>query len=104
VRHELYAPLYEAHHEYQFIAQLQSAARLLDLTWLILPEQSPVGGQTLQNLDIRNKTGASIVCVMREGRFIPNPGGDYRLLAGDTLAVLADQAQLRAFRQLIEAG
>jgi CPA2 family monovalent cation:H+ antiporter-2 len=101
VRQELYAPLYQAHDKYQTIAQLQNATRLLELTWLTLPDSSPLVGQTIQELAIRSRTGASVVGVMRNGNLHPNPDAAYRFTASDLIAVMGNPEQLAAFQVLV---
>ncbi len=98
VRQELYAPLYQMHNEYQIIAQLQNAARLLELTWLTLPVDSPLIGRTIQELKIRSQTGVSVIGVMQDGELYPNPGGDYQFAVGDLVAVMGTSEQLAAFQ------
>lgn len=100
VRHELYAPLYEQHDAYSLVAQLQSAARLLDLTWLTLPAHSPLIGRTIQAAQIRTQTGTSVVGVMRKGHLTPNPHADHTFVVGDLVAVMGDPEQLAAFHAL----
>ena len=102
VRRELYAPLYHAHEEYHLVAQLQNAARLLDLSWVTVPLDSPFAGHTIEELAIRNKTGASVVGVMRDGQLLPNPDGTYRFAAGDVVAVMGNREQLVAFQDLVQ--
>jgi len=100
VRQELYAPLYESHADYNSLAQLQNVARLLDVTWLSLPEGSSLVGCTLGECHIRSRTGASVVGVMRNGEFVPNPPVDYRFTAGDWVAVMGNSEQLEAFEDI----
>lgn len=101
VRRELYAPLYARHEEYETVAQLQSAVHLLDLTWIDLPEDSPLIGRSIQELSVRTRTGASVVGVMRNGNVQPNPGADYRFTAADLVAVMGSPEQLTAFQELV---
>ncbi len=102
VRQELYAPLYESHTEYTSLSQLQNVARLLAVEWLSLPEQNGLVGCTLGECHIRSRTGASVVGVMRNGTFTPNPPVDYRFQAGDWVAVMGSAEQLAAFGELVE--
>lgn len=101
VRKELYAPLYESHSEYTSLAQLQNMTRLLDVNWIDLPSQSALVGCTLSECHIRRRTGASVVGVMRNGSFTPNPPPDYRFHAGDWLAVMGNGEQLGAFEKIV---
>jgi CPA2 family monovalent cation:H+ antiporter-2 len=103
IRQELYAPLYQTHAEYQTLARLGSASRLLELTWVSLPEDCPLIGQTIQELAIRSRTGASIVGVMQNGTLRPNPDANYCFKPADLVAVMGNPEQLAAFQQLAEA-
>jgi CPA2 family monovalent cation:H+ antiporter-2 len=80
---ELYAPLYQAHNTYRVIAQMHHAPRLLDLTWVALPPESPLIGRTIREIGIRSQTGATVVGVMRDGTLHPNPEIDYRFVPTD---------------------
>jgi CPA2 family monovalent cation:H+ antiporter-2 len=102
IRHELYAPLYQSHNEYHTIAQLQNASRLLEVTWVTLPPDSSLVGQTIKEAKIRGRTGASVVGVMRAGRLQPNPHADFEFMAGDSVAVLGNSQQRAAFEALTE--
>ena len=98
IRKKLYAPLYQTHPEYQTIDQLQNAARLLELTWLTLTPDSPLIGRTIQELNIRSRTGVSVVGVIRDGELYPNPDADYQFEGADMVAVMGNSQQLAAFR------
>lgn len=100
VRRELYAPLYESHHEYQTLAELENAIHLLDLSWIPVASDSHLIGQTIQELDIRRQTGASVVAVVRQGALHPNPDTGYRFASGDLVAVIGKAQQLAAFQKL----
>ncbi len=92
------------HADYQTVAQLQTTQRLLDHTWVSVPTESPVIGHTLQELDIRNRTGATIVAVLNSGNLIPNPNGGYCFQPGDIVGVLGSQQQRTAFQELVKAS
>lgn len=97
---ELYAPLYQADTAYRVIAQLHHAPRLLDLNWVALPPESALIGRTIREIGIRGQTGATVVGVMRDGTFHPNPEIDYRFACGDLAAVIGQPAQLAMFQAL----
>ncbi|MCI0398598.1 MAG: cation:proton antiporter [Chloroflexi bacterium] len=100
VRRELYGPLYEAHGDYALVAQLPQAQRLMEMNWVTIPATSPLASRTIQEMQIRRRTGASIVAVLRDGALLPNPEASYRLDADDVVAVLGDGQQLAAFEEL----
>lgn len=76
------------------ITVLQNARDLLELSWREVKAESLMAGRSLRQLEIRQMTGASVVGVLREGRFIPNPSADLVFKAGDLVAMIglpADQ-------------
>ncbi len=108
VHQELYAPLYAAEsadaapsQTARLLQQLQHTSRSLRVDWITLPPESALAGQTLSEAAIRTRTGASIVAVLRQDVVAPNPSPDYRMAAGDMLAVLGTAEQERALRALI---
>lgn len=101
VRQELYAPLYAAHEDYEMLVGLKDAARLLDLKWVTLTADSPLMGRSIGGMGIRAVTGASVVGVMRDGRFTANPHASFRFAEGDILAVMGNREQCTAFQKLM---
>jgi len=105
IRHELYAPLLESKPDYQAVTKLkQAAAHLLELSWIDLPERNSVAGVSIKDLQIRQQTGASVVCILRQGSMITNPSADNMLQAGDVIAVLGDRQQVEQVRQLLNTS
>lgn len=104
VRQELYAPIYDVHEAYRTVAELQEAQRLLEVSWVRIPPDSPLAGVTIGEADIRNRTGASIVALLRASELMPNPEARQRLAAGDLIAVLANPDQRAQFEVLIQAA
>lgn len=100
IRRELYAPIYQTHHEYQTLAQLQNVAHLLELNWIKLPAESPLVGKTIQELQIRSQYGVSVVGVLDNGDLHPNPNAGYRFAGGDLVGVMGNPEQLATFQAL----
>ncbi|HMN27385.1 MAG TPA: cation:proton antiporter, partial [Caldilineaceae bacterium] len=100
VRHELYAPLYESHPDYELVAQLRSAQQLLQLNWVTVVADSALVGHSIGELAIRTRTGASIVAVLRKGVLLPNPEPAEHIIVSDVLAVLGSPQQLTRFADL----
>jgi CPA2 family monovalent cation:H+ antiporter-2 len=103
VRRDLYAPLYLNSAGHRKLALLRDARSLLDLDWLTLDPGSSLNGLTIGEAAVRSRTGASVVGVMRDGAFQPNPGPDLRFALGDTLAVMGTPEQVKAFQKLAES-
>ena len=68
---------------------------------LTLTEASPAVGATVVTLNIRAKTGASIVSVIRDGVTTRNIGAEWEFRIGDTLIVMGDAHQLAALKDLL---
>jgi len=103
VRSEHYAPIYDLHADYRTLADLQQAGRLVELNWMTLPAGSPLADCTLRQCDIRGRTGASIVALLRDGQLMPNPAPSLQLRTGDRVAVLGNPQQLAEFEAIANA-
>jgi CPA2 family monovalent cation:H+ antiporter-2 len=68
--------------------------------WVEVPASFP-GSVSLLDLDVRARTGASVLAVERIGGATPNPGPDYGIQAHDRLLVLGNESSIAAFDQLL---
>ena len=66
-----------------------------------LPVTSPAIGGTVVTLNIRAKTGASVVSVVRGGVVTRNIGPEWEFRAGDTIVALGDHSQIAALKDLL---
>ena len=66
-----------------------------------LPDTSPAAGLTIKALDIRAKTGASVVAVSRGDCKHGNPGPDWCFAPGDTVEAIGDPKQLASLKDLL---
>jgi len=66
---------------------------------------SPVAGRSLGDLDLRRRTGATVLAVVRGEKPRPNPGPDTVLAAGDDLVLVGSHQEIdRAFDLLAGCG
>ncbi|MEA2734452.1 MAG: monovalent cation:H+ antiporter-2, family [Humisphaera sp.] len=63
-----------------------------------LPSESAAAGKLIRELQLRTRTGASIVGIERNGVSLINPGADDELLPGDRVLLLGTGPQLAAAR------
>jgi CPA2 family monovalent cation:H+ antiporter-2 len=71
-----------------------------DLESITLPPKSPVAGRLIRELELRTRTGASIVGIERTGGAnIINPGPEEEVQAGDRVLLLGRHEQLAAARK-----
>ncbi len=55
---------------------------------------APATGRTLRELDIRNRTGATVIAIARNGEAVPNPGPDFRIENDDIIVLLGAHRDL----------
>lgn len=61
---------------------------------IVLQPDSPVLGKTLGELDLRGKSGATVIAVLREGETKISPGANYAMASGDTIVLLGSLGKL----------
>ncbi len=71
------------------------------LKTIALTAASPIAGKLIGETHLRNKTGASVVGIEREGENIVNPGPDEELKVGDRVLILGSQEQLSAAEEMM---
>ena len=96
-RQECYAVLFNNTDNYRLLSQLRSAEQQFDLQWVRLAQESPMAHQTIGKSDIRKKTGASVVAVVREGQLKPNPDADFVLEPEDLVAIIGNDRSRDTF-------
>ena len=101
VRRESYATDAHSDREHEALHALLDAARNLDITWVRVPDRGPVAGRTLAEVDLRARTGASVVALYRDGTLVPSPTPDFKLASGDRLGLIGDPAHVEAAETLV---
>lgn len=71
---------------------------------VVMPANSAFAGKALKDLNIRNKTGANIVRIIRGGININIPGGNHRLYPGDRIILAGSDADITTFQQLLDTS
>lgn len=66
-----------------------------------LPEHSPAVGNSLKELDLRNRTGVSVIAVVRDRNPVTSLDADFRLAANDVLVLVGSHADLQKARELL---
>ena len=77
-----------AHYDFQSTSaeEMLRLGQGYGLTRISLPSDSPAAGKKLKDLDLKERM-VQVLAIERSGRFIPIPGGDDKLLAGDEVIV-----------------
>ncbi len=105
VRSEMYAPLCFVEgsgKSMEILHDIRWAKEALEIEWLTIPASGIAVGQTIGSLEVRRRTGASIVAVLRGEDLIVNPGANHVFTAGERLAILGRGEQREALCTIIE--
>lgn len=73
----------------------------LNLEGIGVRAESPIVGQCLSDLSLRERSGASVLVVLRGRQVLPNPEGCLVLEAGDRLLALGTSGQLKELEKLL---
>lgn len=102
MRQQLYTTQLRDNTEYGILADFRLAEQKFDLQWIMLKENSPLCNTTIGDSAIRQRTGASIVGIIREKKLLANPGPQTVLQAADNIAVIGDDTGREALYQLLD--
>ena len=104
VRRDHYDMGLNTEEEHRLLHDLIDAANSIEVNWFRLPEGSPLVGQTLADANLRARTGASVVALMREGELIANPKSLTVFRAGDRIGLIGERNEIEtAERQLSQS-
>ncbi len=71
------------------------------MEWIKVKENSKLINRTISELEIRRRTGASIIAIERGGKIIPNPDPyTEKIQLGDIVIVVGTRQQIKAFLDL----
>lgn len=71
------------------------------IEWVEVPENSPIAGQTLQESEIKRRTGTTIIAIQRESETIPNPAADFEFGMGDILVAIGTREEHSTLTDLV---
>lgn len=86
------------------LADLRQDIEGLALDWLTMETTSPYAGKTIGEAQIRSRTGASVIAVLRGEQTHPAPGPDFKMEPADVLVVAGTPDGIGAADALLHAG
>lgn len=104
VRRDAYNVDVSSDDEHRSLHDLITAAQSIEIHWIALADGHPLVGQTLLESDIRSRTGASVVAVLREGRLMANPKSSTAFCAGDRVGLIGEKEQVEEARGWLAGG
>ncbi|AOQ25028.1 K(+)/H(+) antiporter subunit KhtT [Moorella thermoacetica] len=72
--------------------------------WYKVEKDAQAIGKTIGDLEIRKKTGAAIIAIIKKDEKVLNPGPEEIITPGATIVVLGDRKQVKACKELILHG
>ncbi len=100
-RQRIYNPVLEQQMGDFPVNQLKNAKNLIEITWVDIKLCDGLIGKTIKELDIRGSVGATVVGVIRNNFFFPNPEPEYQFQSRDLIAVMGSNEQRQAFQSMV---
>lgn len=101
VRQDRYDLQVNTEAEHRMLRSLIDAANNIELTWFRLPSGNSIVGQTLAEANLRARTGASVVAIVRDDQVTTNPKSMTVFEAGDRIGMIGDKEQIAHVQQLL---
>ncbi len=73
----------------------------LSIEWIKVNKDSPNIGKSIGELEVRKRTGASIIAAIKEGDTIINPGPDYVMRADTTMVVAGKRNHIKLIKEIL---
>lgn len=88
----------------KIVEELEMAFGELSIEWVPVPAESPALGKTLAECAFRQRTGITIIAILREPEPVAGAQPGDVIQAGDTLVTVGKLGQYPAFRRLLAEG
>jgi monovalent cation:H+ antiporter-2, CPA2 family len=87
--------------EHRLLQELLDAANNIEIKWFRLPPESPLIGRTLADANLRSRTGASVVGILRNRQLMANPKSMTLFQADDRIGLIGDKEEIEAVERLL---
>jgi voltage-gated potassium channel len=87
-----------------FDTTMRKGNKALSIGDLLLEASSPAVGQTIERLHIAQRTGATVLALVRDGGVIATPRGEQKLAQGDRLLALGTDEQIQQLQRMLQSG
>lgn len=101
VRRDHYDLQVNTEEEHQLLHDLIDAVSSIEIRWFRLPADSTFVGQTLANANLRAKTGASVVAILRDHQLMANPKSMTIFQAEDRIGLIGEKEEVEAVERLL---
>jgi CPA2 family monovalent cation:H+ antiporter-2 len=104
VRRDHYDMGLNTEEEHRLLHELIDAAHSIEIRWFRLPEDNPIVGKTLAEVNLRARTGASVIAILREGYLMANPKSMTVFQEGDRIGLVGDKEEIETAQALLAAS
>lgn len=80
---------------------IEVALNDLIIEWYKVEGNSKTLGKSIGELEVRQRTGASIIAAIKGEESIINPGPDYRIASGTTLVVAGKRQNIKVLKDIL---
>ena len=87
--------------EHRLLHNLIHASKNIEVVWLTLTEGNPLVGQTLAVANVRARTGASVVAILRDQQLMANPKSMTVFQANDRIGLIGDTEEIEAAEKVL---
>jgi CPA2 family monovalent cation:H+ antiporter-2 len=101
VRRDHYDLSINTDEEHRLLQGLLDAANSIEIRWFRLHPESPLIGQTLAAVNLRSRTGASVVALLRDRQLIANPKSMTVFQPDDRVGLIGDKEEIEAVEKLL---
>jgi CPA2 family monovalent cation:H+ antiporter-2 len=101
VRRDHYDERVNTDEEHRLLHELLTAIQGIEVLWQTLGENSNLIGKSLAEANLRARTGASVVALLREGQLIANPKSMTIFQAGDRIGLIGDNEEIQEVEKLL---
>ena len=100
MRQQLLAPQLAESAEYRTLGQMRAAEQHFDLQWVRLEANNILLGKSIGESEIRKRTGASVVGIIRDGELVANPEVGFCFKQNDMVAIIGSDKARESFDRL----
>jgi len=101
VRRDHYDVQINSEEEHRLLHDLLDAVNSIEIKWFHLPEGNPLVGQSLADANLRSRTGASVVAILRQGQLMANPKSMTVFQSGDRIGLIGDKEEVGAAEKVL---
>jgi CPA2 family monovalent cation:H+ antiporter-2 len=102
VRRDAYNTAITTKEERRLLDQLLATAPGMEVVWRTVTAESSLVGQTMIQANLRARTGASVVALVRDHQVLANPKSNIVFAAGDMIGLIGDAEQVAAVERIID--